>query len=251
MRQLIRGAENLKNAIIFCNRKRDVAVLHKSLQKHGFSAGALHGDMDQRARMTSLDAFKSGDVNLLVCSDVAARGLDIPDVSHVFNFDVPTHAEDYVHRIGRTGRAGRSGVALSIVTSADRKYVDEIEKLIARKIDWQGGATLDDVAAEESVAHATETRRGRGGKIAKRPAPQEEARPSQAAARGPKSRRPVEEGRSDGRKPSNPPRSRRSYEDDDVPVVGLGDHVPMFLLRPVKLKSSKNTAEKTDSTENV
>src|SRR5579863_5955577 len=135
LRRMIRGAENFKNALIFCNRKRDVAILHKSLEKHGFRAGALHGDMDQRARMASLDAFKTGDVDLIVCSDVAARGLDIPDVSHVFNFDVPTHAEDYVHRIGRTGRAGKTGVALSIVTAADQKYILEIERLIARKID--------------------------------------------------------------------------------------------------------------------
>ena len=94
--------------------------------------------MDQRARMASLDAFKNGDVDVIVCSDVAARGLDIPDVSHVFNFDVPTHSEDYVHRIGRTGAAGKSGIAVSIVTPADIKYVEEIEKLIARKIDWIG-----------------------------------------------------------------------------------------------------------------
>ena len=142
LRRLIRGAADFKNAIIFCNRKRDVAILHKSLQKHGFNAGVLHGDMDQRARMVSLDAFKTGGVDLIVCSDVAARGLDIPDVSHVFNFDVPTHAEDYVHRIGRTGRAGKTGVALSIVTAADQKYILEIERLIARKIDWLEGESL-------------------------------------------------------------------------------------------------------------
>jgi len=139
LRRLIRGAADFKNAIIFCNRKRDVAILHKSLQKHGFNAGVLHGDMDQRARMVSLDAFKTGGVDLIVCSDVAARGLDIPDVSHVFNFDVPTHAEDYVHRIGRTGRAGKTGIALSLVTTADQKYILEIERLIARKIDWLAG----------------------------------------------------------------------------------------------------------------
>ena len=109
LRRLIRestAADAFKNAIIFSNRKRDVAILHKSLVSHGFAAGALHGDMDQRARMASLDAFKTGEVALIVCSDVAARGLDIPDVSHVFNFDVPIHAEDYVHRIGRTGPRG-------------------------------------------------------------------------------------------------------------------------------------------------
>ncbi|MBI3275718.1 MAG: DEAD/DEAH box helicase, partial [Methylocystis sp.] len=138
LRRRLRSEDNFKNAIIFCNRKRDVAILHRSLEKHGFSAGALHGDMDQMARMASLDAFRNGDVALIVCSDVAARGLDIPDVSHVFNFDVPTHSEDYVHRIGRTGRAGRSGTAISLVTGEDRKYIAQIENLIGNKIDWDG-----------------------------------------------------------------------------------------------------------------
>ena len=140
--RIIRGAENFKNAIIFCNRKRDVQVVYRSLEKHGFSVGALHGDLDQRARMAALDAFRNGEVQLLVCSDVAARGLDIPDVSHVINYDAPHHAEDYVHRIGRTGRAGKTGAALTIVSRIDQKAVAEIEKLIARKIDWQEGAQL-------------------------------------------------------------------------------------------------------------
>ena len=120
LRRLIRGAENFKNAIIFCNRKRDVQVVYRSLEKHGFSVGALHGDLDQRARMAALDAFRNDQVQLLVCSDVAARGLDIPDVSHVINYDAPHHSEDYVHRIGRTGRAGKSGAALTIVTAPMR-----------------------------------------------------------------------------------------------------------------------------------
>ena len=113
MRSLIRSADGLSNAIIFCNRKREVASLHRSLVRHGFSAIALHGDMDQSSRMAALEQFRNNEVKLLVASDVAARGLDIPAVSHVFNFDVPHHAEDYVHRIGRTGRAGRSGTANS------------------------------------------------------------------------------------------------------------------------------------------
>jgi superfamily II DNA/RNA helicase len=125
LRRLLREVEGLKNAIVFCNRKRDVAIVHKSLDKHGFPVGALHGDMDQSARMASLDAFKNGAVDILVCSDVAARGLDIPDVSHVFNFDVPTHSEDYVHRIGRTGRAGRLGAAFTLVTSDDGKRISK------------------------------------------------------------------------------------------------------------------------------
>ena len=156
LRRIIHGAENFKNAIIFCNRKRDVQVVYRSLEKHGFSVGALHGDLDQRARMAALDAFRSGQVQLIVCSDVAARGLDIPDVSHVINYDAPHHSEDYVHRIGRTGRAGKTGQALTIVTRSDSKAIAEIEKLIARKIEWQPGAEMP-----------TERGRGRGASPAR------------------------------------------------------------------------------------
>ena len=134
LRRLLREAKDLNNAIIFCNRKREVALLYKSLQKHGFSVGALHGDMDQSARTAALDQFRKGEIPLLVASDVAARGLDIPAVSHVFNFDVPHHADDYVHRIGRTGRAGRAGTAISIVTPLDQKSMVAIEKLIGQTI---------------------------------------------------------------------------------------------------------------------
>src|SRR5258708_5659197 len=134
LRQLLRDAKDLQNAIIFCNRKREVALLYKSLQKHGFSVGALHGDMDQSARTAALDQFRKGEIPILVASDVAARGLDIPAVSHIFNFDVPHHADDYVHRIGRTGRAGRTGTAISIVTPLDHKSIVAIEKLIGQTI---------------------------------------------------------------------------------------------------------------------
>src|SRR5690242_15822145 len=136
LRRLIRSADGLTNAIIFCNRKREVATLHRSLVSHGFSAIALHGDMDQSARTAALDQFRRGEVKLLVASDVAARGLDIPAVSHVFNFDVPHHPDDYVHRIGRTGRAGRSGTAITIVAPADSKAVAAIEQLTGQTIDW-------------------------------------------------------------------------------------------------------------------
>jgi superfamily II DNA/RNA helicase len=139
LRHLVRTAEDFKNALIFCNRKRDVQVVYRSLQKHGFSVGALHGDLDQRTRMASLDAFRNDQVQLLVCSDVAARGLDIPDVSHVINYDPPHHAEDYVHRIGRTGRAGKKGVAWTITTRGDARAIEDIEKLIAKTIPWQAG----------------------------------------------------------------------------------------------------------------
>mgnify|MGYP005630152745 CR=1 FL=1 len=126
--------EQPRNALIFCNRKRDVDVVYRSLERHGLNAARLHGDMSQPMRMETLDKFKTGDVKFLVCSDVAARGLDIPEMSHVFNFDVPTHAEDYVHRIGRTGRAGKQGRAFTIAMPIDGKYIDGIERLIGSPI---------------------------------------------------------------------------------------------------------------------
>ena len=138
LRELIRGARDLQNAIIFCNRKRDVSIVHRSLEKHGFNVAALHGDMDQRARMAALEAFRNGVTTLLVASDVAARGLDIPAVSHVFNYDIPHHAEDYVHRIGRTGRAGRAGASFTLVAPGDEKSLIAIEKLIGQPIPWEG-----------------------------------------------------------------------------------------------------------------
>ncbi len=128
LRRLIRS-EDVSNALIFCNRKRDVDILFKSLTRHGFSAGSLHGDMSQPARFATLDKFKKNELRLLVCSDVAARGIDIGGLSHVFNFDVPQHAEDYVHRIGRTGRAGLVGHAFTLCTPDDKLAVDAIEKL--------------------------------------------------------------------------------------------------------------------------
>src|SRR5262245_34779702 len=127
---LIRVTDNLKNPLILYDRKREVAKLHRSLLRHKFNAVALHGDMDQPARMAALDQFRRGEVELLIASDVAARGLDIPEVSHIFNFDVPHHPDDYVHRIGRTGRAGRSGTAITIVAPIDSKAVGAIERLI-------------------------------------------------------------------------------------------------------------------------
>ncbi|MEL6289549.1 MAG: DEAD/DEAH box helicase, partial [Pseudomonadota bacterium] len=155
LRKLIRSQDEIKNGIIFCNRKRDVAILHKSLTVHGFNAGALHGDMDQRARMETLEAFRNGEIDLLAASDVAARGLDIPDVSHVFNFDVPVQAEDYVHRIGRTGRAGREGFAATLVTSDDERILKEIAGFNEGGIEWLGDAPADD-------DFDTKKRRGRG-----------------------------------------------------------------------------------------
>jgi superfamily II DNA/RNA helicase len=135
LRALIRAeGEACTNAIIFCNRKMDVDVVSKSLKQHGFNASPIHGDLDQSVRTRTLDGFRDGSVHLLVASDVAARGLDIPAVSHVFNFDVPSHPEDYVHRIGRTGRAGRLGKAFTIATPNDAKYLAAIEALVKQPI---------------------------------------------------------------------------------------------------------------------
>ena len=160
LRDIINEETEMTNAIIFCNRKKDVADLFRSLDRHGFSVGALHGDMDQRSRTTMLANFKDNNIKLLVASDVAARGLDIPAVSHVFNFDVPIHAEDYVHRIGRTGRAGRSGKAFTVVTKSDAKHLDAIEKLIGESIEWKDGdlSTLPAPVEGESDSRS----RGRG-----------------------------------------------------------------------------------------
>jgi len=133
LRRLIREAGEITNAIVFCNRKRDVDVVAKSLQTHGFNAAPLHGDLDQSLRTRTLDGFRAGAVQILVASDVAARGLDIPAVSHVFNYDVPFHPDDYVHRIGRTGRAGRSGHALMLATSRDEKQLEAIARLTGYK----------------------------------------------------------------------------------------------------------------------
>ena len=164
LRALIRGeGEACTNAIIFCNRKMDVDVVAKSLKSHGFNAAPIHGDLEQSQRMKTLDAFREGELHLLVASDVAARGLDIPAVSHVFNFDVPSHPEDYVHRIGRTGRAGRQGKAFTIAVPSDAKYLAAIQSLV--KMEIPRGALpegLDLAAAGETGRPPREERAGRG-----------------------------------------------------------------------------------------
>ena len=156
LRRLIRD-NPVNNGIVFCNRKIDVDVVAKSLAKHGFSASPLHGDLDQSVRTRTLDAFRNGEVKILVASDVAARGLDIPAVSHIFNFDVPFHADDYVHRIGRTGRAGRVGHAFTLVNRRDEKNVAAIEKLIGQSIERRVMEGLP-----EEIEQPRERRGGRG-----------------------------------------------------------------------------------------
>ncbi|MBK1795820.1 DEAD/DEAH box helicase [Devosia sp. WQ 349] len=245
LREQINAAENLTNAIIFCNRKRDVATLARSLQRHGFSAGSLHGDMDQKSRMETLDAFKTNKLTLLVASDVAARGLDIPAVSHVYNFDVPVHAEDYVHRIGRTGRAGRSGVAYTFVAPADEKHLDAIVKLIQKQIEWLAPSKTAQAitteaapdAAEDAEAKPSRGRRGgRTRKVAK-------AEKSDVVSPSPTE---VETNTVD--EPLKPQRTRadnarRKRNNDTAPVAApnnngpFGDAgpIPAFLLRPTRI----------------
>jgi superfamily II DNA/RNA helicase len=219
LRNLIRSAEGLKNAIVFCNRKREVAVLHRSLVKHGFNAVALHGDMDQSARTAALDQFRKGEATILVASDVAARGLDIPEVSHVFNFDVPHHADDYVHRVGRTGRAGRSGAAITIVAPADQKSVAAIEKLTGQTIPWANSPSnaRPDEAPARHEGRDRQAGRGRpeDREPRSRPAPRERSAPVAQISEARHRRAP-----------------QRNAEPDTVET-----HLPAFLLRPVTIKA--------------
>src|SRR4051812_15611242 len=153
LRDLLR-ADDVTTAIIFCNRKTTVRDLNKSLQKSGFRSTEIHGDMEQSQRIAELDRFKAGTVNILVASDVAARGLDIKGVSHVYNFDAPWHPDDYVHRIGRTGRAGATGIAYTLVTPEDAENISEIEKLTGMKIERLKPASGE--AAREDAPEARE-----------------------------------------------------------------------------------------------
>ncbi len=265
--------EDIVNAIIFCNRKKDVDTLERSLRKHEFSTATLHGDMSQPARLETLEKFRAGGIQLLVASDVAARGLDLPKVSHVFNFDVPTHAEDYVHRIGRTGRAGRSGRAFTLATPEDGKYIAAIERFIGGAINRYEIAGVEEGTLEESDDRRGGRGRGRrtpaargaakspagrkpaatqqdtaaptGEKAAtaekptsvEKPASVEKSAPAEStapAAKKPRRPRPPAESRKNAdeapKRSENPPR-----EKDNV-VVGMGDHMPAFMLRPTVKK---------------
>ena len=223
LRRLIRAAEGLTNAIIFCNRKREVATLHRSLVSHGFSAIALHGDMDQSARTAALDQFRRGEIKLLVASDVAARGLDIPAVSHVFNFDVPHHPDDYVHRIGRTGRAGRSGAAITIVAPADGKAVAAIEKLTGQTIAWAERAA-------SAPRGAASRERSDAARAARSSLSRSRQRRRETATQRRRSARPAKVARLDEARSRRPAAQPRVEEGDD-------SHLPAFLLRPVPLKA--------------
>jgi len=232
--------EPVQNAFIFCNRKRDVALLDKSLRGHGFNAGALHGDMDQSSRTETLEKFKRGEITLLVCSDVAARGLDVEAMSHVYNFDVPFHAEDYVHRIGRTGRAGRSGTAYTIVTPEDVKQVAAIENLIKKKIERE---TLKDLPEPQThMKHSGErdhrSHGGRDGRSHSRGGAHGHSRSGghggrQHHAQHQPSHAPRSESAAPARERSEKPNAPLS-----PPPVGFREDLPAFLRRtPSKGKS--------------
>jgi superfamily II DNA/RNA helicase len=266
LRQLLRSQTNVKNAIVFANRKTTVALLEVSLKRHGFNAAALHGDMDQSARLRTLASFRAGEVTYLIASDVAARGLDIPEVSHVFNFDVPIHAEDYVHRVGRTGRAGREGHAFMLATNAEAKYVKAIEQLIRKTIPVDGSvAPVEDVREDGSEAPREDrSRRRRGGKSRSERQPAEGAPPREEAAREekpreakrreekPRDEKPREETPREDRpreaKPRHEPQQSRRKESRDRRHSPSGDvpdsdsfhagNMPAFLVRPVRSASN-------------
>ena len=245
LRKLI-DTQDISNAIIFCNRKRDIGGLYKFLKRAGYSVGELHGDMDQTSRTRTLDGFRSNDITLLVASDVAARGLDIPDVSHVFNYDVPIHAEDYVHRIGRTGRAGREGRAFTLVASSDQKYLDAILHLTGDSLSWtddKTGSTATEPAHDE-VGVAEERPRKRRRSLASADEKVDRSRQKRPRRTGqahsaatadlegdttPKTAGPSSEATDGRRAPKK--RDRRLAERDPAPA-GFGDHAPAFLLQP-------------------
>ena len=230
LRKLLRTQTNVKNGIVFANRKTTVALLEKSLKTHGFNAGALHGDMDQSARMKMLAAFRNNEVTYLIASDVAARGLDIPDVSHIFNYDVPTHAEDYVHRIGRTGRAGREGQAFTLVTKEEGKYWKSIEALIKKEIPY---FDLGEVAEDEAAP--VRERRERRPRAEK---PKAEHKPEHKPEPRVHAEKPRHEPKPRAEHAPKPPRPDRHPQRDvsDAPDAHSfhEGNMPAFLMRSVK-----------------
>jgi len=265
LRRLI-DSHDVANALIFCNRKREVASLRRQMERAGLSVRDIHGDLDQAQRTAALEAFKRGEIAYLVATDVAARGLDIAMLPCVINYDVPTHADDYVHRIGRTGRAGQEGRAFTLVLPEERRYVDAIARLTGKTIPRLEISGMQPEVLEEDEPRA----RPRRGRAATRPAAEaalpEEVAVEETAGEAPPAQPPAptereaaaEEaaptarrrsgrrgrGRSEAKpepasaaRPSAPgperPRGRGTPERPDQPVVGMGDHVPLFMRRPV------------------
>ncbi|MEH6359094.1 MAG: DEAD/DEAH box helicase [Amylibacter sp.] len=222
--------DKLTNAIIFCNRKVDVDIVLKSLKKHGASVGAIHGDLDQRYRMQVLNGFKNNDITLLVASDVAARGLDIPNVSHVFNYDVPIHSEDYIHRIGRTGRAGREGKAFTLCLPHEEKYLNQIENLLKGKVPRV--ETLASVPTETRSQPVSKSKKPDTPKVDAKSKPKDEKpKATEEKQANPKTRNQHQQ-KGGGRQQGNQNR-----------VVGLGDHVPAFMLRDIRATVAQKAEE--------
>ncbi|HCP01115.1 MAG: DNA helicase [Alphaproteobacteria bacterium] len=254
LRSLIRESK-VKNAIVFCNRKRDVATLEKSLRNHGFNAAGLHGDMHQSSRMETLAKFRDGDIELLVASDVAARGLDIPNMSHVFNFDVPMHAEDYIHRIGRTGRAGNEGHAYTLTTRDDAKFLGGVERLLGKPIPpiFKGApdSTDDDGKKPEGKANNDENaevrprrrRSRRNSSYRTRPGTKPETENELVSpaskdddtkprkARKPKAPSEPVRGNTKANEPAKKQRQQKDNREDDGDLAFGKDETPAFLLR--------------------
>ncbi|MGQ0532548.1 MAG: DEAD/DEAH box helicase [Caulobacteraceae bacterium] len=228
---------NVRNGIIFCNRKTDVDVVALSLRRHGFNAAPIHGDLDQSLRTKTLDRFRSGDLQFLIASDVAARGLDIPDVSHVFNYEPPRHAEDYVHRIGRTGRAGKQGASLTLAAPQDRKNLEAIEKLTGRTIEK---AQIEGVPVAALGDPRDSGGRGRRAEELKREHSRRLSEKKQKYMKRDNERptastEPVErtERKPEPKRPEQPRREERrpAREDKGPSVQGFGDSTPAFLKR--------------------
>ncbi|CAI3922316.1 Superfamily II DNA and RNA helicase (SrmB) (PDB:3RRM) [Commensalibacter communis] len=211
LRQLLRN-DNVKNAIIFCNRKKDVDILTRSLNRHGFQSSALHGDLTQQHRTKTMEEFKNGDIRYLVCSDIAARGIDIDNLSHVFNFDLPRQAEDYVHRIGRTGRAGRTGFAYSIATDNDKETIEAIEALIQKSIPLisLNKPETADTEKDQDTKKQYKSKEEEQKKTTKK---QHFKKEKTIVPRVPLS---------------------QAIPDDDNPVIGFGQFVPAFMLSPFR-----------------
>ena len=246
---IAREGDGLRNAIVFCNRKVDVDAVAKSLKQAGLDAAPIHGDLDQAVRTRTLDGFRDGTLKFLIASDVAARGLDVPDVSHVINFDVPSHAEDYVHRIGRTGRAGRDGKAITLALPADDKYVEAIEKLLQKELprkdppeapaetparDAESEPDPKSTRRKPAAARKTAAKQANGKEPAAPEPEVAEAAPEQtpkaeAEMQAPAPKQP-EQAKPKQPKPQPKPRAGGKGRDGEQ-VVGMGDHVPEFLTR--------------------
>ena len=254
-RAVLRGlieqeGEKCTNAIIFCNRKTDVDICATSLKKYGYNASPIHGDLEQSQRTRTLDGFRGGSIRFLVASDVAARGLDVPAVSHVFNYDVPSHAEDYVHRIGRTGRAGREGKAMMICVPRDEKNFDAIEKLLQKSIPvidnplppaaaQPEGSEVDEKRPARSRSRKIDRRKPHADAVGKAPVAQLEIRTPVAADEGAQALPAAPQNAREPYKPREPrqvPRDKGPRNDgrNDPKVVGLGDHLPGFIALSFK-----------------